>query len=79
MLGTLVAALFGLAAYGSSRWAETTQVLIGQVEPARLPPAVSRYDARELQGLPAPVQRYFRAVLRDGQPIVTGVTVRHTT
>jgi hypothetical protein len=24
---------------------------------------------RELDGLPAPVQRYFRAVLNDGQPI----------
>lgn len=32
---------------------------------------------RELEGLPAPVQRYFRRVLRDGQPMVTGVRVRH--
>jgi hypothetical protein len=48
------------------------------MQAARLPPAVSRYDARELEGLPAPVQRYFRAVLDDGQPIVTGVTVQHT-
>jgi hypothetical protein len=39
---------------------------------------VSRYDVRELEGLPAPVQRYFRAVLEDDQPIVTGVTVQHT-
>lgn len=77
-LGTLVAALLGLAAYGSSRWARATQVLVGQMEAARLPPAVSRYDARELEGLPAPVQRYFRAVLRDGQAIITGVTVQHT-
>ena len=77
-LGMLVAALLGLAAYGSSRWVEATQVLTGQMEAARLPMAVSRYDARELEGLPAPVQRYFRAVLKDGQPIVTGVTVQHT-
>lgn len=77
-LGTLVAAFLGLAAYGSSRWARATQVLVGQMEAARLPPAVSRYDARELEGLPAPVQRYFRAVLRDGQAIITGVTVQHT-
>ena len=31
--------------------------------------------ARELEGLPAPVQRYFRAVLTDGQPIIARVTV----
>ena len=74
---TLVVAVLGLAALGSSRWAESTQVLIGQMEAARQPPAVSRYDAGELDGLPPPVQRYFRAVLRDGQPIVTAVTVQH--
>ena len=77
-LGALAAGLLGLAAYGSSRWAEATRVLIGQLNAARLPIAVMRYDARELEGLPAPVQRYFRAVLKDGQPVVTGVTVQHT-
>jgi hypothetical protein len=55
-----------------------TQALLGQLEAARLPARASRYDVRELEGLPAPVQRYFRAVLEDGQPIVTGVTVQHT-
>lgn len=77
-LCALVAALLGLAAYGSFRWAGATQVLIGQLDGARLPMAESRYDARELESLPAPVQRYFRAVLKDGQPVVTGVTVQHT-
>jgi hypothetical protein len=77
-LGTLAAAWFGLAVCGSSRWADATQVLLGQLEAARLPTAVSRYDVGELEGLPAPVQRYFRAVLKNGQPIVTGVTVQHT-
>jgi len=38
----------------------------------------TRYDAaRELGGLPAPVQRYFRTVLTDGQPIVIAATVEH--
>jgi hypothetical protein len=41
-------------------------------------PSPSRYDARELEGLPAPVQRYFRAVLTDGQPIVAAVTLEMT-
>jgi hypothetical protein len=34
--------------------------------------APATYDAREIEDLPAPVRRYFRAVLRDGQPIVSG-------
>jgi hypothetical protein len=55
-----------------------TQALLGQLEAARLPAKASHYDVRELEGLPAPVQRYFRTVLKDGQSIVTGVTVRHT-
>jgi len=38
----------------------------------------SPYHEQEIDGLPAPVQRHFRTVLRAGQPIVTGVTVQHT-
>jgi len=76
-LFVLVVALMGLSAYGRSRWAAVTQVLVGQLEAARVPASASRYDARELEGLPAPVQRYFRAVLKEGQPIVAGVSVRH--
>ena len=33
-------------------------------------------DFRELEGLPAPVQHFFRAVLEEGQPVVAGVRVR---
>jgi hypothetical protein len=31
----------------------------------------------EINGLPAPVQRYFRKTLQDGQLMVTGVRMRH--
>jgi hypothetical protein len=78
VLGGFVATLLVLATYGRHCWAETTQALLSQLEAARSPVTRSSYNAREIEGLPAPVQRYFRAVLRDGQPIVTGVTVRHT-
>jgi hypothetical protein len=77
-IGILGAAVLGLGAYSTTRWAKATQTLLDQLEAARLPATASRYDASELEGLPAPVQRYFRAVLKDGQPIITGVTVRHT-
>jgi hypothetical protein len=39
------------------------------------PPSPPRYDSRELEGLPAPVQRYFRAALTDGQPLITAATI----
>jgi hypothetical protein len=77
VVGVLVPALFGLAAYGRSRWANVTQRLLDQLDAARVPVPPSRYDPTELEGLPAPVQRYFRAVLTNGQPIVTGVRVEH--
>ena len=77
-LGVFVASLLGLAAFGRARWAGATKALLGQLEASRQPATAERYDARELEGLPAPVQRYFRAVLTDGQPIITAVTVQHT-
>jgi hypothetical protein len=70
----------GLSAYGAKRWADSTLTLTRALDAARVdarvdPPRPTRYDARELEGLPAPVQRYFRAVLKDGQPIVAAVTI----
>ena len=35
------------------------------------------YHETQLMGLPAPVQRYFRHVLRDGQPYLRGLRLRH--
>lgn len=77
-LGVFVVSLLGLAVLGTYRWAGATKILLGQLEANREPAITARYAARELEGLPAPVQRYFRAVLKDGQPIITAVTVHHT-
>ena len=49
-----------------------------RLESTRLPATASRYDEHELEGLPAPVMRYFRTVLEDGQPIISAATVEHT-
>lgn len=64
----------GLAAFGSARWASATKEQMALLEAARLPSRTSRYDAREIDDLPAPVQRYFRAVLKDGQPLIAAAT-----
>ena len=76
----LMAAAFGLSSIGSRRWAASIQALTRQLLAARpdgsaRAPSPTRFDPRELQGLPAPVQRYFNAVLKAGQPIVSTLTI----
>lgn len=64
--------------YGSSRWRSATKEMHVKLEEARLPIKTMRYDEKELNGLPAPVQRYFRSVLKDGQPIVFAVDMEQS-
>lgn len=80
VLCLLVVAAVGASAYGAKRWTDATLTLTRGLEATRIdarvnPPPSTRYDSRELEGLPAPVQRYFRAVLKDGQPIIAAATV----
>jgi hypothetical protein len=80
VLCLLVLVAVGLSAYGSTRWTDTTRTLTSRLEAARIDekaqsPSPPRYDSRELEGLPAPVQRYFRAVLKEGQPVIAAATV----
>jgi hypothetical protein len=77
VLSVLLVLAVGLTAVGRSRWTHATQGLEARLEAARLPPSPTHYNAQELEGLPPPVQRYFRAALTDGQRIVTGATVTH--
>ncbi|WP_310383562.1 DUF6920 family protein [Roseateles sp.] len=80
VLGALVVIAIGLRAVGAARWAEMIRTHATQLESASVNaqgrlPSPARFDARELDGLPAPVQRYFRAVLADGQPIIVAATI----
>ena len=80
VVGVLVLATVGLAMYGARHWADLIHMHKGQLESARAhgsdrPPFPARYDARELQGQPAPLQRYFSAVLKDGQPIIAAANI----
>jgi hypothetical protein len=75
--GLAAAAGMGLIAFGDSRWRASTQAQKALLEAARVPAPAGLnklYDAREIDGLPAPVQRYFRAVLKDGQPLIAAAT-----
>ena len=83
VLCLLAVAAVGLTALGYRRWADRMGALTRGLEAARNdetvqpphPNDTTHYDPHELEGLPAPVQRYFRAVLKDGQPIVSAVTI----
>jgi hypothetical protein len=77
ILGVCVVAA-GAVLYGEFRWKSGTGQLRARLEAARLPIEPKTFDRRELEGLPEPVQRYFRAVLQDAQPIVAAVSVEHT-
>lgn len=76
--GLLGLAILGLSRYGACRWKARTRVLTRKLDAARTISSAAgsaRFDARELVGLPAPVQRYFLAVLKVDQPIITAATL----
>jgi hypothetical protein len=73
-----LAVVYALAfAYGASRWKANTQELRARLDSARSQVRPQTVDFREIESLPAPVQRHFRTVLNEGQPVVTGVQVHH--
>jgi hypothetical protein len=75
--GGLVAAVLAAALYGNARWNAGTTQLLNRLDAAQVKAAPQFFNARELEGLPAPVKRYFQTVLKDGQPIITAATVQH--
>ncbi len=65
-------------AAGKLRWKFSTAALHNSLEGGRTAPASTRYDPKELDPLPAPVQRYFRKVLQEGQPIITAAVIEQS-
>jgi hypothetical protein len=83
VLCLLMLVVSSLWVFGASRWAANIRALTRLLEATRLDGRVrsaipTRFDSRELQHLPEPVQRYFRRVLKEGQPIVSAVTIDMT-
>jgi hypothetical protein len=74
----LAVIIAGALIYGSMRWQAATNDIHATLEAGRLPVGPKTYRVNELIGLPAPVQRYFRAVLTEGQPMIVAVSVDHT-
>lgn len=72
-------ALVALVLYwlGNRRWTSATRALHERLDAARSPQAAARYSPDVLAELPGPVQRYFRTVLTEGQPLVQAVRMHH--
>ncbi|MGK7905615.1 MAG: DUF6544 family protein [Synechococcus sp.] len=63
--------------YGKFRWEADARIRRRNLEAARLPIAPKTYNPQELEGLPTPVQRYFRTVLQVNQPAIAAVSIEH--
>lgn len=67
-----------LVLFGRWKWNGLTRDLHARLEAAQTPPQPAQFDARELDGLPPVVQRYFRAVLPDGARMIGAASVEHS-
>jgi hypothetical protein len=74
----MIVAILAAIAYGNRRWQAVTRDLRSPLALASQPADTHSVDFGELEGLPAPVQRYFRTVLRAGQPMVIGARIAHS-
>jgi hypothetical protein len=74
IIGILIISSVGIAAIcGNYRWQSNTDRLRAKLTDGRQIIKPQIYDLKEIEGLPAPVQRFFRTVLKDGQAIVAAV------
>ncbi|MEK0179684.1 MAG: hypothetical protein EAZ78_09510 [Oscillatoriales cyanobacterium] len=74
IIGVFIVVSLGIVAiYGSYRWQSDTDRLRAKLTNGRRTIKPPIYDQKEIEGLPAPVQRFFRTVIKDGQPIVAAV------
>ena len=78
LLAAVAVGLLALPLLGAHRWNARTRGLLARLESSHEPVHPPMVDFSELQNLPAPVQRYFRAVLEEGQPLVSAADVEHT-
>jgi hypothetical protein len=73
----VVAAVAVLVFYGPYRWQAETRELRAKLQAGRSPTDIEIYNLEAIATLPDPVRRYFQTVLKDGQPIITGVDIDH--
>jgi hypothetical protein len=69
----IVALLVIVIIYASDRWQSETDKLRLKMTNGQQPIQSKTYDSKEITGLPEPVQRFFKTVLKEGQAIVAKV------
>ena len=62
MVSAVVVAWLAVALYGNARWNAGTTQLLNKLDAAQIKTVPQFYNARELEGLPAPVKRYMGRV-----------------
>jgi hypothetical protein len=77
ILGGAAVLTAGAILYGRSSWEATTVELHNQLDAGRTLSSPAFFDESELDGIPAPVQRFFHAALKPGQPIVSTARIEH--
>lgn len=73
---TAASAVLALAA-GGLLWERSAREVRANLEAHRMEPASAVVDFKNFDELPEPVQRYFRNVLTDGQPVVASARIVH--
>jgi hypothetical protein len=71
LTATIIAAAVAAVIAGAAAWQRATDAAVADL----LPGAGGVYSSDSLDTLPAPAARYFRRVLRDGQPLVRSTIV----
>jgi hypothetical protein len=76
--GMLLVAIVGLAFvwHAQRRWTSVSAALIGQLQAGAGANGPTAYREADLAGLPAPVARYFRTALTEGQPLIRQARIR---
>jgi hypothetical protein len=74
----IVIAVAAAVAAGTWRWRNRTDRLHARLMRSRSTVAPLTYDESVLEHVPPPVQRYFRAVLKQGQPMIAAARFTHT-
>jgi len=73
-IAALIVICLGLAViYGKYQWQINTKDLRDKLSNGRQAIQPKFYSEEELESLPAPVQRYFRKVISNGQPMISAV------
>jgi hypothetical protein len=70
--------LMVVLAFADYRWRSQSAAFVERLERGVDNRPHARFSPTELEGIPAPVARYFRAVLREGQPFVRRARLNQT-